>query len=108
VGRDAEQRAANESFFRRENEKLEHKVAALTDTGERNPFLCECDARRCTAVVLLTLPEYEAVRSKPRQFVLVPGHNSPPDRVVEENEGFIVVEKTGEEGRLVEAQDPRA
>jgi hypothetical protein len=31
-----------------------------------------------------------------------------PDRVVEEHEGFTVIQKTGEEGRLVEAEDPRA
>jgi hypothetical protein len=53
------------------------------------------------------MPEYEAVRRKPRQFVVVRGHDSAPDRIVEEHEGFTVIEKRGEEGRLVEQEDPR-
>jgi hypothetical protein len=51
---------------------------------------------------MLTHSEYEAVRQKPKQFALVPGHHSRSDRIVEEHEDFMVVEKTGEEGRLVE------
>jgi hypothetical protein len=108
VARSAEQRAANESTFREANEKLEGKVVALSLTEERTPYLCECDDDRCTAIVRLTIPEYEAVRSKPTQFVVSPDHDSSPDRVVEEHEGFTVIEKTGEEARLVEKQDPRA
>jgi hypothetical protein len=59
-------------------------------------------------MVRLTIPDYEAVRGNPRQFIVIPEHDSSPDRVVEEHEGFTVIEKTGEEGRLVEEQDPRA
>jgi hypothetical protein len=108
MGRSAEQRAANESLFREANEKLEDKVVELSLTGARTPYLCECDDDRCTGILRLTMPEYEAVRRKPRQFVVIPGHESSPDRIVEENEGFTVIEKTGEEGRLVEKEDPRA
>jgi hypothetical protein len=108
VGRSAEQRARNESAFREANEKLEDKVVELSLAETRSPYLCECEDERCTEIIRLTMPEYETVRRKPRQFVIVPGHDSSPGRIVEEHEGFTVIEKTGEEGRLVEEQDPRA
>jgi hypothetical protein len=108
VGRGAEQRALNESTFREANEKLEDKVVELSLTEARTPYLCECEDDRCTEIIRLTMPEYEAVRSKPRQFVIIPGHDSSPGRIVAAHEGFTVIEKTGEEGRLVEKKDPRA
>ena len=108
VARSAEQRARNESTFREANEKLEEKVVELDLAEERTPYICECDDPTCTSIILLTIPEYEAVRSNPRQFVVTPEHDSLPDRVVEEHEGFTVIQKTGEEGQLVEKEDPRA
>jgi len=105
--RSAAQRAANESTFRRANEDLEQKAQALAFGHEATPYLCECEDPRCTEVVMLARLDYEAVRSDPRQFVIVPGHDAKEDNVVEERDGFNVVEKTGEEGRLVEQQDPR-
>jgi hypothetical protein len=108
VARSGEQRAKNESTFREANEKLEGKVVELALTEERTPYLCECDDPSCTSIVRLTVPEYEAVRSNPRQFIVIPDHDSSPEQVVEEQEGFTVIEKTGEEGRLVEREDPRA
>jgi hypothetical protein len=108
VARSAEQRAKNESTFREANEKLEDKVIELSLTEERTPYLCECDEPSCTAIIRLTIPEYEAVRGNPRHFVVTPEHDATPDRVVKEHDGFTVIQKTGEEGRLVEAEDPRA
>jgi hypothetical protein len=102
VDRSAERAAANEARFRAANEQIHDKVIEL-DLGERtNPYLCECEDERCTTIVLLTDAEYAAVRSNPRRFLLARGHESPPDRVVREHDAFTVVEKTGEEGRLVE------
>ena len=108
MARSAEQRAANESRFREANEKLERKVVKLSITESRTPYFCECDDPRCTAIIKLSLREYEAVRSKPTQFVITAGHEAEPDRIVEEHEGFTVIEKTGEEAQLVEEQDPRS
>ena len=107
MARSAEQRAHNESIFREANEKLEDKVVEFSLSEERTPYLCECDEPSCIALVHLTIPEYEAVRRNPRQFIVSPGHDAAPDRVVEEHEDFTIIQKTGEEGRLVEAHDPR-
>jgi hypothetical protein len=57
---------------------------------------------------MLRHSEYETVRQSPKQFVVIPGHDSAPDSVIEEHEGFTIIEKTGEEGEIVEAQDPRS
>lgn len=108
MARSAEQRARNESNFREANEKLEEKVVEFDLVGERTPYICECEDPTCTSIIRLTIPEYEAVRSNPRHFVVIPKHDSVPDRVVEEHEGFTVIQKTGEEGQLVEKEDPRA
>lgn len=56
----------------------------------------------------LALPEYERVRRMPKRFLVAPGHESGPDRVITERERFTIVEKTGEEGRLVARDDPRS
>ena len=108
MGKSAEQRAANESRFREANEKLERKVVKLSITASRTPYFCECDDPGCTAIIKLSLREYEQVRSKPTQFVITAGHDAEPDRILEEHDGFTVIEKTGEEAQLVEEQDPRS
>jgi hypothetical protein len=41
-------------------------------------------------------------------FVLAVGHQSPDDHVREGGPAFTIVEKMGEEGALVEEQDPRS
>jgi hypothetical protein len=105
--RSAAQRARNESTFRRLNENLEQKAQALGFGEQPTPYLCECEDPRCTEVVMLARLDYEAVRSDPRLFFIVPGHDAEEDEVLEERDAFHVVEKTGEEGLLVEQQDPR-
>jgi hypothetical protein len=40
--------------------------------------------------------------------MLAPGHEEADDRVLAEHGAFTVIEKTGEEGRLVEESDPRS
>jgi len=47
--------------------------------------------------------EYEAVRAKPRHFVVVSGHvYSDVEKVVRESDGYAVVEKTGVAGEEAE------
>jgi hypothetical protein len=104
----AERAAENESTFREVNEKLEERADELEPSGGRIPFLCECDQERCTRVVLLTRDEYEQVRAHPRTFVLLSGHQAPDDSVIQDGPEFVVVEKTGEKGALVEERDPRS
>ena len=103
----AERAAANEARFRKANEQIRARARELDVRDQPTPYLCECDDVKCTTVVLLTAEEYERVRSAPRRLVVAPGHQGPDDRVLDERDGFTVIEKTGEEGRLVEESDPR-
>ena len=106
--RHAERAAANESTFRQANEALEEKADQITGRMRPTPYLCECENERCMQVITLTRDQYEAVRANPRTFVVVVGHQSPQDRVINEQAQFTVVEKTGDEGELVEEGDPRS
>jgi hypothetical protein len=108
VKRSVAQAAENEATFRLANERLEQKAEELELSGERTPYLCECEDETCTNVVLLRREEYEAVRAHPRRFVLTPGHQGDDDRVVQTQSDFAVIEKEGEEGELVAGQDPRS
>jgi hypothetical protein len=108
VGRSVERAAANEARFRQANEQIHEKALELAAGGSRAPYLCECEDERCTTIVLLVAEEYEDVRSGPRRFVVAPGHQEGDDQVVGGHDGFTVIEKTGEEGRLVEELDPRS
>jgi hypothetical protein len=107
VERSRARAAENEAVFRQANETLEEKAAELALGQERTPYLCECENERCTQVVQLTRQEYEGIRGDPRRFVMVSGHQSTGDRVLREERGFTVIEKTGEEGDLVAEQNPR-
>jgi hypothetical protein len=108
MGRSASRRAENEATFRAANESIEESAQEMTLTALPIPFICECDDERCTKIVRLTIAEYEQVRRDGRHFVVSPGHHSEPDRIIAQSGAFTTVEKTGEEGRLVEERDPRA
>jgi hypothetical protein len=108
MGRSAARRAENEATFRGANESIEESAQSMALTALPIPFICECEDERCIQIVRLTIAEYEDVRRHGRHFLVSPGHHSEPDRVVAEADTHTTVEKTGEEGRLVAAQDPRA
>jgi hypothetical protein len=108
VSRSVERAAKNEATFRVANESLEEKAAELGLSEERTPYLCECEDDRCSKVIQLTREEYEAVRAHPRRFVMTPGHQEAGERVIQEERGFTVIEKHGEEGDLVADEDPRS
>ena len=98
--------AGTEAAFRRVNEAIERGRWP----GERGSaaFRCECANEGCTELVELTADEYERVRSNPRRFVVVPGHESPEiEDVVETHAGFLVIEKRGQAAQVAEATDPR-
>jgi hypothetical protein len=66
-----ERLARNQVVFREVNESLLELMDASPGTTE---FLCECSSPECTDPVLLTILEYERIRSRSNQFVVIPGH----------------------------------
>lgn len=92
----ADRAARNEEVFRRVNERIDegaerHHVASVL------PFHCECSATTCVETLQIAPADYERVAGRPYFFVLIPGHENPEvERVVEEHESYLVVEKVGE------------
>jgi hypothetical protein len=107
VSRSPARRAANEATFRAANEQIERSAKSLDLGALAVPFICECEDELCRHIVRLELSEYEAVRRDRLHFFVEPGHQSEEDRIVAERERYTIVEKTGEEARLLAEQDPR-
>lgn len=60
-------------------------------------------------VLPLTIAEYEAARSAPRQFLVAPGHELPEiETVVASNARYELVRKHGEAAELATERDPRS
>ncbi len=100
-----EERAArNEALFRAVNEEI-HDVDRRFGV-DASEFVCECADDTCIVRLAVPLGVYTAVRSNPRRFILAPGHEDPElEAVVERHEGFFVVEKFGDAGRVAERLD---
>ena len=81
-----------EDVFRRANEEI-------ADLGRRHgwrfpiPFLCECADRHCFARLELTLAVYEDLRSDPKRYLTVPGHEIPAALVIEQTASYALTEK---------------
>lgn len=98
--------ARNNSSFRDANERIEEAAVeqGLQD-GRPIPFICECSDPRCTTVISLTLAEYRRVRRNPRWFAHAVGHEEAIAGTllpVERHDRYVLVEKIGEAGELVE------
>lgn len=101
--------AKNEALFREVNERIK-EVNLEVAAHEPADFLCECGSEECTEPIALTLAEYEAVRSDPTHFVIVPGHEVPDvERVLSQKERFAIVEKAAPAAaRIAVEEDPRS
>jgi hypothetical protein len=101
-------REQNEALFRNVNERIEDVSTALAPDDVPMEFLCECDDTDCLEKVSVTQAEYEAIRAVATQFVVLPGHEDPDiERVVQQTERFLVVEKEGQAAHDAEESDPR-
>jgi hypothetical protein len=105
VDQTADRVAWNESAFREVNERMRALAVELDRTAE---FVCECASVGCADRLSLSVDEYERTRTNSRRFVLVAGHQRPEfERVVENRDGWVVVEKTGQAGAIASLHDPR-
>lgn len=84
-----------------QNEKRLKRANELVDDGREDElrgrkelFLCECSNNDCASTLELRWDEYRDVRSNPDRFVIRPGHETAEvDRVVEQHDSYVVVEK---------------
>jgi hypothetical protein len=97
----------NQSLFRAVNESLvalNEAFAVMTDTFS---IACECADVRCIETLEISPEAYAAVRADPRRFVVLTGHVYPDvERVVDEADDYVVVEKFGVEGSVAEMFAP--
>lgn len=109
MGNDLEARVArNEAAFRDVNEALK-RGHWPGDEAVPIAFRCECGRLGCSRLIEMTGAEYERIRAHPRRFLLAHDHQIPEaETVIETHEGYIVVEKRDEAGRLADATDPRS
>src|SRR3954453_22596655 len=110
--RGREQRIAEiEVLFRAGNDRMLSwpEMQERAARGETLVCFCECGRRRCRKRIRLTAEQYEAVRTDATRFVIAHGHELPDvEDVVEEHEGYVVVQKHEEVRALVERLDLRA
>jgi len=101
--------ALNESRFREINDRAKRDLGRLRHEPELFELVCECARVDCRAQVALRGGEYEAVRSDPLLFAIVPGHELPEaEDVVERHDRYAVVRKHENVRDIVEETDPRA
>ena len=100
--------SANESVFREINESIERGQWP----GEEHTligFRCECARLGCNELLELSVHAYESVRSNPRRFIVLPGHERPEvEDVVARMPGYLIVEKVAQAGERAEETDPRS
>jgi hypothetical protein len=108
--RSAERVAFNDDIFRKANEEVRATAEdALGDHRDKLlPVICECPEEACAEVLLVPLREYKRVRSNPVLFFNARGHDAAGgrwSRVVEDHEGYVVIEKLGRAAELSEMLD---
>jgi hypothetical protein len=95
--------ARNEGLARRINDRIEFRRPRSGESADT--FICECVRVDCGGELDLSIGEYARVRSHPRRFIVLPGHEEPAiETTVEVHDGYVVVEKRGEAGRTAEAE----
>ena len=110
---DLQERAGeNESRYRNLNERIEpHNAAHVWVDPPMPDWVCECASTECMKPVRLTLAEYEAVRSEPTHFFVLPSEEHlslAVERVVHQTERYWIVEKIGAAAEVSEKLDPRS
>jgi hypothetical protein len=104
-----ERAARNQTLFREVNERLEGFAETFQHLSETSSFACECADLSCIAMMEIRLSEYEAVRSHPNQFAVLPGHvYRDIEDVVAERDGYVIVSKIGVGAEIAEKTNPRA
>ena len=93
----------NQALFRDINDRVRKLVGLAGETTFRKEFLCECASDACTEHIRITLAQYRHVHEAPITFAVVPDEAhvfADIERVTARNDGYWVVEKQDEAGRV--------
>jgi AraC-like DNA-binding protein len=89
-----------ELLFREVNERI-REIAARFGLLDVALFVCECGQGDCAEAIELELREYDALRSSPRTFVMVPGHEAAHEKVITRQRRYnLVLVGQGQPARL--------
>jgi len=101
----------NEALFREVNERMEQLNRGFAEISDGNlHVVCECGNSTCVDQLVLTIEQYEEVRSDATQFFVKPGHEIPStEDVVGERDGYLIVrKKRGIPEQVARETDPRS
>lgn len=76
------------------NELIEAHARLLECQPTTCLFVCECENGDCEGQLEMTLQRYRLTREDTRCFMVVPGHESPDDLIVERQGSWLVIKKT--------------
>jgi hypothetical protein len=109
IDKDDDVSVVHQTLRREVNEQVRRLNSRLDgDQAERFDVVCECVFTGCTGRVEMGISEYETVRRFPTRFVVKAGHEvSESERVVDEGDTYVVVEKFGSGGAYALRADPR-
>jgi len=98
--------AKNEDASRKLNDSIDEMTPASVEVLL---ILCECARKDCLLVIEVPHAVYEAVREVPTRFIVGIGHEVAEfERVVSNDDGYLIVEKTGEAALVAGLLDPRS
>jgi hypothetical protein len=104
----AETVALTEAAFRIANERMSQWEERQAGGEAPASYFCECGIDGCREAVRLTKAEYEAVRSAPRHFFVLPEHIIEDlETEIERHDGYVVIEKPPALEGLLSDADPR-
>ena len=102
-----ERAARNEALFREVNEQIARAGAGFR--SHRLRVICECSRDSCAETFELRVGDYEEVRERGERFAILAEHIEPEiERVVEEKQGYVVVEKRGTGADIARRLNPRS
>jgi hypothetical protein len=84
----------NELLLREINERLRELGEGFSLVSDEAEFVCECANSSCTERIRMSLQTYEQIRAEATRFFVIKGHEEPDyERVVEDRDRYLVVEK---------------
>jgi hypothetical protein len=101
--------ARNQSLFRAVNERLKLVDQPFIEDAGTYVVACECADLDCIETLEIGREKYAEIRADARHFVVLEGHVYPDvERVVEECDGYVVVEKVGLAAAVAMAAEPES
>ena len=94
--------------------EVNERISSVNETfGVTEPemidVVCECVRADCVARVTMTVADYESGTAFPDAVFIKEGHEvADEERVVDEPDGYIVVEASGRGGLYAVSADPRS